>query len=143
MTASLSGDHQGLVLGLGGTCPGDWEGTSYLSRDTFSSSSSSLTLTNGRASSGLSAEGTLGLAPGGVPGVLGPRGHHARRSPLGQPLEPLEGVVDEDPVLVPVTDLVGLVLAVVAVVHVVVVHAGDLEVDLLKVNKKIINKLKK
>ena len=35
------------------------------------------------------------------------------------------------------TDLVGLVLAVVAVavVHVVVVHAGDLEVDLMKVNK--------
>ena len=103
-----------------------------------SSSSSSLTLTNGRASSGLSAEGTLGLAPGGVPGILGPRGHHARRSPLGQPLEPLEGVVDEDPVLVPVTDLVGLVLAVaIAVVHVVVVHAGDLEVDLMKINKTV------
>ena len=78
--------------------------------------------------------GTLELAS--HPGILGPRGDHAGGSPLGQPLEPLEGVVDEDPVLVPVADLVGLVLAVVAVVHVVVVHAGDLEVDLLKVNKK-------
>ena len=60
-----------------------------------------------------------------------------RTGGLGQTLEPFECVVDEDPVLVPVTDLVGLVLAVVAVavVHVVVVHAGDLEVDLMKVNK--------
>ena len=55
--------------------------------------------------------------------------HHWRR--LSQTLEPLEGVVDEDPVLVPVPDLVRLVLAV-AVVQVVVVHTGDLEVDLDK-----------
>ena len=74
-------------------------------------------------------------------GPLRPRWHHAGRSPLAEPLEPLEGVVDEDPVLVPVADLVGMLLvlaAVVAIVHVVVVHTGDLEVDLdIKVNKKI------
>ena len=63
--------------------------------------------------------------------LLRPRGHNAGGSPLGESLEPLEGVVDEDPVLVAVPDLVRLVLAV-AVVQVVVVHTGDLEVDLDK-----------
>ena len=54
-----------------------------------------------------------------------------RNSSLGESLEPLEGVVDEDPVLVAVPDLVRLVLAV-AVVQVVVVHTGDPEVNLDK-----------
>ncbi len=52
-------------------------------------------------------------------------GRRQRGAPLGQALEPLEGVVDEDPVLVSVAAVAADVVEVVAVVLVVLVVVVD------------------